>query len=169
MKTAGILITALILALTGNYLAVLTEKRIKTLECIVLMIKSIKTQISSARIPLTDIIDNLLASGQFDNLSFLTAVKSDISNGESFQKSWEKALKSFAGINGLTKEDTALIIRFGENLGSSDTNGQTENCNTFIEMLSAEIQHLKSKAQSKVKIYNSMGVLSAALVIILLS
>ena len=113
MKTAGILITALILALTGNYLAVLTEKRIKTLECIVLMIKSIKTQISFARIP--------------------------------------------------------LIIRFGENLGSSDTNGQTENCNTFIEMLSAEIQHLKSKAQSKVKIYNSMGVLSAALVIILLS
>ena len=133
------------------------------------MIKNIKAQIGFARMPLTDIIGYLILSEEFGSLTFLKNVNLYLSKGNSFCLSWKNSVKSFIGINGLTKEDAEILMNFGENLGGSDTKGQIENCDTYIELLSLRIERLKTKAQSKVKIYNSMGVLAAALVIILLS
>ncbi len=161
------MITAIITALTGNYFAVLTEKRIKTLECIVLMIKNIKAQISYTRIPLTDIIENLVSVEEYKSLKFLNMIRNDISKGKTFSKSWKKAVKAFVGINGFKNEDAALLISFGETLGGTDINSQIENCETYINLLSLKLEQLKKNSKSKEKIYNSMGILAAALIVIL--
>ena len=167
MKNIGLIITAIIIALTGNYLAVRTEKRIKTLEKCLLMIKSIKAQISFSRVPVNKIIDNLITEKELKSLRFLKSVKNQLNTGASFYSAWKNSVEGFVGECGFSGEDAQVITGFAEQLGGTDVKNQLENCDTYAEILLLKIENLKAKSQSKIKIYNSLGILAGALVVII--
>ncbi len=130
------------------------------------MMKTIKTQIEFSRLPVLSLLEYLGSCKDFSRLTFINDTVQGIKNGENFITSWNRAVNSFSQSAGLDGDETGLLRSFANGLGSSDLSGQMSNCDTYINLFELKLGTLKAKSESTVKICNSLGLMSAALVII---
>lgn len=164
----GIVILMTICIFAGNYLARRSLERVRILETVILMIRNIRTQIEYARLPIEQLLDFLEKNSDFKKLTFISNSKKLLSEGESFQNAWSYSINNFYENSPLKDEDKNLLIAFSTGFGSSDTSGQLNNCDTYINLLEMKTQQLRDKCDSSVKIYNSLGLLCGTLVAIIL-
>ena len=68
----------------------------------------------------------------------------------------------------LKKEDVDLLIECGEKLGTSDINGETDNINMYIEMLTSKVAQAQNDIEKKSKLYRTLGLYSGIALTILL-
>lgn len=130
------------------------------------MIKTVKTQIEFSRLPVLSLLEYLGKSKDFSKLTFINDSAHLMKNGEDFVSAWNKAVTSFSESASLDGDEISLLTSFANGLGSSDLSGQMSNCDTYINLFELKLGTLKSKSESTVKICNSLGLMSAALVII---
>lgn len=130
------------------------------------MLKSIKAQISYRLTPAEDIL-NALASSNENDLFFLKDCKNYFQQGNSFSDSWKSSVKENSYKTCLNKNDLELLKSFSDIFGTSDKSGQTENCDLFISEFETLQRSAHEKAQSAPKIYNSLGLLTGILSVIL--
>lgn len=157
---------ALICLITGYFTGKRCLERVKLIESIILMIKTIKTQIEFSRLPVLSLLEYLGKSKDFSKLTFINDTAEKIKNGEDFITAWNKAVTSFSKGISLDGDEISLLRSFANGLGSSDLSGQMSNCDTYINLFELKLGTLKAKSESTVKICNSLGLMSAALVII---
>lgn len=138
----------------------------KLTESIILMIKALKTQIEFSRLPVLSLLEYLSECGDFSKLTFLNDTARLMKNGEDFISAWDRALVSFSEGSSLDSDEIGLLRSFANGLGSSDLSGQMSNCDTYINLFELKLGTLKLKSEGTVKICNSLGFMSAALVII---
>lgn len=130
------------------------------------MLKSIKAQISYRLAPAEDILSSLVSVCEND-LFFISDCKNYFQNGNSFSDAWKSSVKENSYKSCLNKNDLELLKSFSDIFGTSDKNGQTENCDLFIAQFEALQKTAHEKAQNAPKIYNSLGLLSGILSVIL--
>ena len=70
---------------------------------------------------------------------------------------WTRASSSFVTHSNLKSCDEAVIMRFGENLGVTDTEGQLMNCDLYGELLSELIEDAAEEEEKKSKLYRVLG------------
>lgn len=166
MKLFGIILTAAVICITGNYFSRLKVKRVKILENFVMFIKYLRTQIEFSKQPLEKIIEQAVASGEFENCGFLKLCLDKLKKGIALPVAWKASAEEFQNRSPITKEDCRIFKDFSNALGSSDTGGQIRNCDTYIGILELNIGVLQKSTDKSVKIINTLSLFAAAFVII---
>lgn len=149
----------MIFVLSGNYLGRLIDKRIEALNSAVLLIKEIKTRINYQKISLYEIINDILSEGPYRQFSELKKTELYVSDGMSFSDSWSKCVDESAELRVLKNDERALLKSFAKQLGASDMEGQNENFDTYIELISQKAKLLEKDRLNRVKLCNSIGLL----------
>lgn len=157
-----------ILIMTGNILGRKMPERIKTLECVVLMIKTIRMQIEFSRMPVKELLNYISECSEFSRLVFINGTISLLKKTDDFELAWKTSLNKNANQMGIRQDDITMLIAFSAGLGNTDVSGQISNCDTYINLFEAKLDTLQKKSESSVRICNSLGVLSAALTAIIL-
>lgn len=154
--------------LTANYLGRSTSVRVNTLERFSLIIRSIKTYIGFSKTPLTQIVRKLETDQDFSDNPFICLLNLKLGNGEDFFEAWRDSLESVRSGSRLSDDDVSLLCSFANGLGVSDLNGQLENCDMFLSLIDTRLDALRPKAVTRMKVFNSLGLLAAGLAVIIL-
>lgn len=105
-------------------------------------------------------------------LSFSGVPGFDFDSSESSAKSlserWEESVKSFIREAKLRTCDEEVLLRFGERLGVTDTEGQLNNCELYIGLLKELHISAKEEVENKSKLLRVMGFSSGALIALLI-
>lgn len=157
-----------LIAVTGNWMGKQKLKRIKIIEQIILMLKTIKSQIVYAKLSVPKIFKYLSSCDELYLLDFITITNDYLEKGVEFNDAWLKALNSYIKSHPVKQEDINTLKSFTSGLGNTDIDGQKSNCDTYIELFSLKLDKLKNDAESSVKVCNSLGMVAAALVFIIL-
>ena len=155
---------AITVILAANCLGRSISVRVKNLEDFSLLIMSIKTYIGFSKAPITQIMRRLENEQNLSRLGFVSVLNDNLGNGADFYEAWRRSLKSIR----INTADSELLQAFAEGLGGSDVNGQLENCDMFLSLIDARLQTLRPKAETRIKVCNSLGVLLAGLAVIIL-
>lgn len=116
--------------------------------------------------PADEILENLILIDN-DSSFFLKDCKNYFSEGNTFSFSWKSSLKDNSGRTCLNKSDLELLKSFSDIFGTSDKDSQMENCDLFISEFETLQKSAHEKSQNAVKIYNSLGLLTGILSVIL--
>ncbi len=115
-------------------------------------------------------IYSLLKSESISNsLPILEDILKSLEDGYSLANSWSLAVNKATPIYRLSKEDTAIIIQFGNSLGATDVDGQIEHLSYYKNIFQNKASLLESDYTTKAKLYKTLGFFSGmaiALVII---
>ncbi len=81
---------------------------------------------------------------------------------------WREQLTSPAGRGDLTREDAALLLAFGETLGTTDLEGQIAHCRLTAERLAERLCAVRADAGVKMRMYPTLGAAGGMAVALLL-
>ena len=168
MKIIGLSLLSALIVLAGNTLAKRKIERIEILQNISLMIKYINAQIVYSRLSVPKLLESLEKSDEFSKLFFIKEANSMLLNGNDCQTAWKTAVSDYLKISPLVKEDGEMLTAFFNGLGSTDIEGQKSNCETYSELFRLKTDSMRKKAEASAKVYNSLGLMTAALVFIIL-
>lgn len=151
---------------TGFYAASTVNRRVMILESVIRLLQQINSDISYGAEPLHIIMRKACNSNDFANLSFLNCFAD--SEGEDITYLWKKSVTEFCNNSSFTKDDAALLISFGEKLGSSDSEHQKTLCEEYISQFRERYELLKKSSRDKIRIYKVVSVLVGMVILILL-
>lgn len=121
------------------------------------LILFLQTQIRYTAAPTGQIIETAFEN-EFSKLSFLGDVAKGIKKGGNPCDCWCKAVKKHASDHSLNAADSQLLQKFGQGLGNSDIKGQLSHCETFFRMFEDRLKSARYEAQSKGKLYKTLGI-----------
>lgn len=88
--------------------------------------------------------------------------------GEELLILWEEAIKTGSYETYFTKEDIENINLVGKIIGSLDREFNIEGINLIIEYINTTIKNIENEKSKNFKMYQSLGILSGLMIIILL-
>lgn len=168
MKITGLSLLSVLIIFAGNSFAKRKTKRIELLDCISLMIKAINSQIVYSRMSVPKLLDFIENSEEFSELRFVKRAKEMLADGSDYKTAWHKATQEYMISFPVAKEDVEMLTAFFNGLGSTDIEGQKSNCETYADLFELKANGLRKKAEASAKLYNCFGMLTAALVFIIL-
>lgn len=130
------------------------------------MLKSIKAQISYKLMPADEILNSLINLCNND-MFFIKACQNYFEKGNTFSFSWKTSIKDNSNKTCLNRNDLELLKSFSDIFGATDKDSQIENCNFFISEFETLQISAHEKSLNAPKIYNSLGLLTGILSVIL--
>lgn len=167
MKTAALIFTGMACALTGKYFSFALSRRVELLEKIQLMISAAENQLRYLSTPSEKIIGLLAANSQLDGLDFLKSAEEKLSAGENFRTAWRKAVSDRRNSRFLKKDDTELLLSFGEMFGATDTAGQVANCGLHSALLRDRLGEARSARDKFSPLSTGLGAAAGVGIIII--
>ncbi len=128
-------------------------KRKTTLEEFVIALTNCSTQMRYTSHSLSQIF-----SHSFVNYSFCDSLP--------FAPQWTEMLSGYSNI--LTRDDISVLSNFSQTLGTSDTLGEQNNIEMYIELLRKNIADAQNDIEQKSKLYKTLGLSLGLLVSILI-
>ena len=159
MKIIGCVLILLTSGLTGLFLSHRLYEKVRFWEEWLTFLRQTETQIRFGARPLEEIF------GEYRG-GFLPAryCAGAMERGLSFHSAWEQGLKPFP----LQEDEKALLQKWGDELGGSDTQGQMTLCSA----MRAEAEERKTKARKeaveKSRMIRTLSLCAGAAVILLL-
>ncbi len=169
MGIAGIVLIFFSCTICGFYFTSRLRERSLILQQIQTMLHQTQTQIRYNAAPLYEMFRSFSGAGaSMDRLTFIGPLVRFLEQGMAFPPAFEQAIRQWEKQTLLEKRDLALLLEFGEGLGTCDADGQVSQ----IKLLSERLEVLQEEAYScytaKAKLYPSLGFLLACAVTILL-
>lgn len=155
--------TIIVCSLIGNYFATRDLNRVKTIEEIFLMIQIISTEIKFCKTPLDSIVNKLSKNDGFIHLNFICECEKLLGK-QKFPTAWQTSVKKSA----LHESDKQLLISLGNNLGTSDVEGQLSNCELHKELFENNYNSAREKCLKFGKLYTSLGLFGGVLVAVVI-
>lgn len=152
----------IVCTMTGSYFTSRDRLRVRTIEELLLMIQIISTEIKFSRAPLDSIIIRLNRRNNFLHLDFIEECVSFLKD-KSFPEAWKLSVRK----SSLHNSDKQLLLSLGDNLGTSDVEGQLSNCELHRELLENNLKNAREKCVRFGKLYTSLGVLGGFLIAVL--
>lgn len=103
-----------------------------------------------------EIFNEILSSGGYRCLMFLNKLPDKYRPGENFHEIWRDAVSSDKTIG---DEEKQQLLSFGENLGTSDIEGQLMSIESVIELIKQIEQKRNEEYYRKGRLYRSVGLL----------
>lgn len=168
IKVISVVFVVLGFAVSGFYFSSVYDKRARVLEEIVMMVEVIRTQIRYARLPLLPML-GILEEKHRGSLGFISECREITQSGESFSYSWRKSIENDSEFCRLIRGVLPDLIRFGENLGTTDLEGQLSCCEYYEQIFRKELKEKEEQRGKYSKLFPTIGImlgLSAAILII---
>lgn len=143
------------------------RKRLSLLKAVNAMLEEISILIRYKASTVFEIIEELSKDKRFTELGFILEVREHCSEQSSFSLKWENAVMSY-NFGSIKPQDLLLINSIGQNLGSSDIEGQLSTLALEREELKTLLADAESDLKNKSKLYSSLGILTGAFITVLL-
>ena len=137
--------------------------RVKSIEEIMLMIQIISTEIKYCKTPLNEIVNKLSCNNDFTHLKFISKCE-NLLESQTFPSAWKRSVKE----SELHEADKQLLVSLGNNLGTSDIEGQLSNCELHKELFENNYMCAKEKCSKFGKLYTSLGLFGGVLVAVVI-
>lgn len=145
------------------------SKRVTQLDRTVRMINEIENTIRFQSTDIGSIMIELENRQEYADLTFLEVCRSALRGGHSVQQALVEALHTGSANLYFNDRDRDLLADFFAKLGTSDLEGQINNCLYFKNQLEEQLREAKTSYEQKHKLYVFLGLFSGlvfALVII---
>ena len=156
LKGIGLLLIVLAGIGGGAMASLELSRRAACLETARRLIDWMASRIRYTAAPVQEIVIEAAGEPEFSRLSFLGEAASRMQAGDSPGQAWNSALAHFAA-GGLKDADKGLLCSFGRGLGCSDLDGQISHCESFESLLAGRVESARAQADSKGKLYITLG------------
>lgn len=129
--------------------------RVRFLQQYLQFISCIETEIRYSQRVLSEIISEYKNESEFKN--FLIEVKENLKLRANFSDAWTESVHKIPNSYGLLKQDKELISEFGQELGSTDVDGQIALCSLNKSLISSILNAAKEEKTKKSKLYFMLG------------
>lgn len=168
VKAAAMLFIALGFSLFGFYAASVYEKKVEILDSVVMMLSVMQTQLSYSRIPLASLLGRLEENRKINGLGFISACKKETENGEPFPESWRICIENEKELCRLIPEVLPYLFQIGEDLGSTDLEGQLSCCKYYEGIFRRELAEKEAQSGKYSKLFPTLGVTLGITAVILI-
>ncbi|NBD22694.1 stage III sporulation protein SpoIIIAB [Paenibacillus glycinis] len=133
-------------------------------------LQRLETEIGYGFTPLPEAIARCAAHVPEPAASLLRAVNGRLAGGGelTFRESWEAAVVDAWPHTAMRQPEQTALIRLGHNLGISDREDQMKHLKLAVQQLHFEEDAARLDGVRYVKMWRSLGVLTAALIVILI-
>ena len=164
IKLAGIIMIFSAASMTGAYLSASLHQRCIRLETLRRMTEDIASYIRYRELTVYEIVQELSTDSFYRDFDFVCCLSRNLDRHRPFYGQWESAADEcrFKG------DERNLILSLGNVLGTSDTQGQLAAIELYSAKLDSMIKASDEQYSRKGKLYRSLGVLSGAMLGILM-
>ena len=157
MKTLGMLLVFLSVSSYGFFISHESKKETNQLNEMLDFMNHIKNQIKYFNKPLCEIYADF--SSQNNVIKRLSESLCSMEWNEVFENNEDIVI---------SKNAQGILIDFGNKLGKCDYNGQMEICDYYITAFEKEVSRVKNEQPKKTKLYVSISIYIALLLILIL-
>ena len=129
--------------------------RLRFLQQYLQFVSYIETEIRYSQRILSEIINEYKNESEFQ--FFLTEIKENLKSRASFSKAWTDSVHKIPNSYGLLRQEKELISEFGQELGSTDIDGQIALCNLNRSLINSILDAAKEEKTKKSKLYFMLG------------
>lgn len=162
------LFIALGFSLFGFYAASVYEKKVEILEDIVMMLSVMQTQLRYSCIPIASLLGRLEENRRINGLGFISECKKGTENGEPFPESWRRCIENEKELCRLIPEVLPYLIQIGEDLGTTDLEGQLSCCEYYENVFRRELAEKEAQSGKYSKLFPTLGVMLGISAVILI-
>lgn len=164
---AALMITAAFTML-GRYCEGRAQLRCRSVECIVVMLSTIRARLEFTCLPVAQLMETLCADARFASLPFIAQCDSDFARGKAFSQAWENAVRSSGGSCALKENDISLLCEFGAGIGTTDLSGQIGVCELYGGLFSDLLKRCTEAKSKRSGMLTQLGLLGGIAFSILL-
>ncbi len=168
MKAIGLCLVAVTGLLCGLFAALHLKQRVKTLTLAVELLAFLQSRIRYTAAPFSALLCEAAAQERFAALTFLQQTAQLLTQGQTVPQAWQNSVKSLQRQDGLTREDQALLLHLGDDLGRTDTSGQTAHLTLYCQQLEQTLVTARDTAKTKGTLYRTLGLCAGAAAALLL-
>ena len=165
MRLCGAIVLFLFFSLLGVWAGEREKKRLYECEAFLEFFEYIKNQVEFFLTP-TKVMYRNFSGKVLESRGFLAALRSH-ENDEVYCDVWRAALKSCEKSFSLTEKQFSLVMEFGDTVGKSQGQIQTNGFDYYISEMRAETARQKTECEKNIKLYRTLGVAAGALSAIL--
>ncbi len=151
----------------GFWASTRLQRRVTVLEAVDRFLLYIAGKIRYTAAPVPDIVSGIVREGKFSELPFLRGVAG--CGAAAFHETWRRELLAWQRGGPLLQEDVELLLDFGEKTGTSDLDGQIENCRMYQGLLDVRLKDARSAAREKGRLYMTLGLIGGMALALLLA
>ncbi|MBH5318073.1 stage III sporulation protein AB [Paenibacillus sp. GSMTC-2017] len=170
MKLIGAVLIIIAGTLIGFQQAARFSERPKQLKQLAHALQRLETEIGYGHTPLPEALERTAEASTEPIASMLRAAAAGVwkAEGLSFQESWGEAVRSHWGETSMKSNEQSVILRLGSTLGISDKEDQMKHLRLALLQLKAEEDAARDDQGRYEKMWKSLGVLFAVLIVILM-
>ena len=166
IKLTGLVMIMFSTVSAGFYAAAKINKRAEILENCIRLLQQINSDIGYNAEPLSVIISKASRCNEFNNLLFLHKISR--LESENIILSWRESIEAFSKSAPITKDDAAILISFGEKLGTTDIEHQKKLCDEYIALLKQRYENLQKNRCDRIRMCKVCSIALGVIMLILL-
>ena len=165
IKFIGTVIIMITFSAAGFRMSEKIKHREESQRVILHMINRISSLIEHSSAHVCEILIILAEDETLSKLAFLKRAKTYYENGQSFEKSWKAALDEE---NVMGESEREKLIMLGSSLGKSGRKEHLKMLKLHSDSISEQIKLNAEEFRNKRKLFSSLGILTGAMVSVLL-
>ncbi len=155
-------------AFGGGCIASFHTKRVSLLNDIVFMLSVAETQLRYACIPVNDLLNIFNENNRLKSLIFIKECRERVTSGEAFPPAWNESIQNQKELCFLIRDVLPYLIQFGEDLGSTDLDGQLNCCEYYKQIFLKELAEREEQSKKHSKLFPVLGVMLGISAVIIL-
>ncbi len=157
IKLTAILLIASGFAFSGYCIASFQRKRVEALGEIVMMLSAMQTRLRYECLPVGALLKAAEENARGENLGFVSVCREKTERGEAFPKAWRESIESSRELCRLIRNVLPCLIRLGEELGTTDLEGQLSCCGYYERIFCDELKEREEQNKKYSKLYPALG------------
>lgn len=168
LKLFSALFIACAFAGIGIYLSSLEKQRVGALKNILTMLSFAETQLRYLHITVAELMKNLSESAAVSGLEFIGRCSGMLENGVPFSLAWKNSIEEDGELKRLLPETYESLISLGDEIGSTDLEGQLSSCGYYKQIFAAALSEREEKCRRSSKLCPPLGLLLGITVAIMI-
>lgn len=171
LKTLGALLVLAAGMLLGLYQSQTLSRRPKQIRQLSLALQRLETEIGYGSTPLPDALKACVGSLSPPLAAIFTDAAERMAEpgtGRTAAESWSRAVREGFRRTSMKEPEREALLQLGATLGISDTQDQLKHLRLAVSHLSTEERNASDEEKRYGKMWKSLGVLGAALVVVIM-
>lgn len=169
MRFAGISIMAAAVLALGFWYSLNARKRIRNLRLIQTVLHMLKGEIGFTGRVLEEAFDDISRRVEEPFSGFFAGISRKMQDrkGDGLAQLWQESEDAFQG-SGLKKEDLELFRKLGSELGFFDVDMQLRTLELLEVQVKESVERLEKNCEASCRMYQSLGILGALTVVVVM-
>lgn len=157
IKIIAIVLIASGFVFSGCCISSFQHKKAVILGEIVMIITFMQSRLHYECLPLAALLCALEENGKTVNLKFISLCREKTENGNSFSSAWRESIESDNELCRLMRSSVSYLIRLGEDLGTTDLEGQLSCLAYYESIFRNELNDREELNKKYSKLYPVLG------------